>query len=135
MFEIKMLTLLSVLLGVCLLCPHLVEARSNSNLDAWIETSKMEDGSLMIRPMCLAQSKMMVEYFLTVIKEGPTGMSLSSQSGRASLSPQIEKILCELSLGLEPKSTCRLRLEISRQGKVVIAKEFVIEETTFTGPT
>jgi len=134
MVEIKIFALACVSLGVCLFCTHLAEAQSKQSLDAWIDTTKKEDGILVVRPMCRAERPLVVDYFLVAIKEGSAGVSMNSQSGKTSLTPRTEKMLCEFFLWMEPDSTCRLRLEISYRGRKLITKELLVTENDFKNP-
>ena len=94
------------------------QAAPPTGYKAWIAI-KQEGGLCRIEPTCQAPEDASLVYRLTARKVGRSGVSSSAQSGKVGVKAGTPKVLCHLSLGINPGDRYEFSLEVFKDGTKV----------------
>lgn len=117
------IALAGVFLLYGLACPAYALAEDSAELSATIKTTRESNGSITIQPVCRSSKSLSVVYSLSVFKFGKGGQSISRQSAKTMLRPDLPVTLCKVSLSLPPESKCRILLKIIHHDQVILQKD------------
>jgi hypothetical protein len=122
----NILLLSALLLGVGMvnLMFDTAAAEEKPPVRAWVTVDLLDDGVVSLRPFCVSEQAMVLDYYLLVEKKGSGGSSMNKQTGKVEVSPGLEKGLGTISLKMAMQDRCRVQLKIMAKGRLVADEDF-----------
>lgn len=77
-----------------------------------------------LKPFCVSDQSMLLDYYLLVEKMSTGSTSLSRQVGKAELAPLEEKDLGSVTIKLGAHDRCRVQLKVMAQGRLVADEDY-----------